>query len=446
MLPVFCPLTSIGTALRQWLGDGGVLATATSAAAVDENGSLVESVTSRRRRSARHLFLTAARQRPPAGVFETIDLPQLPDLPALADWLALPIDKLEWLATCGGRRRKRPLAQQHYVYQLIPKRSLTKATGRTAAASFEADKTPADSREPIAGNGGPRQGERRLRLIEAPRIELKAAQHRLLRGLLQRLPVHEACHGFVGGRSVVTHAQAHVGQPLVLRFDLQDFFSHVGEAQVRAVFDMLGFPHGTAWRLAALCVARTPEPVIERLLESGGIDRAQANRLRSAHLPQGAPTSPMLANLCAFRLDLRLAAFAAAVGARYTRYADDLVFSGPASIAGLRIEGRIGAIAIEEGFRLNHRKTRRLGAGARQTVAGIVVNERCNTPRAEFDRLRALLHRCARRGPAEQNVDGHADFAAHLRGRIAWVVQLNPSRMRRLQPLWDAIEWPARQP
>ncbi|MDB5820641.1 MAG: RNA-directed polymerase [Rhizobacter sp.] len=336
-----------------------------------------------------------------------IDLLHLPDLPALADWLALPLDKLEWLATCGARRRKRPLEQQHYVYQLIPKRS-----------------APA-----------------RLRLIEAPRIELKAAQHRLLRGLLQKLPVHEACHGFVGGRSVVSHAQAHVGQPLVLRFDLQDFFSHVGEAQVRSVFDTLGFPHGSALRLAGLCVARTPEPVIERLLENGGIDRAQANRLRSAHLPQGAPTSPMLANLCAFRLDLRLAALAAAIGARYTRYADDLVFSGPEPIAALRIEGRIGAIAIEEGFRLNHRKTRRIGAAARQTVAGIVVNQHPNMPRAAFDRLRALLHRCALHGPAMHNVDAHADFQAHLRGRMAWAIQLNPSRARRLRPLWEAIEW-----
>jgi hypothetical protein len=147
-------------------------------------------------------------------------------------------------------------------------------------------------------------------------------------GLLQHVPVHEAAHGFVAQRSVATHAAAHAGQAVVIKFDLRDFFGSIRAAQVAAAWRTLGYPAGVARCLAALCTHRTARMVVDRLREDGGLDWLGAKRLRAAHLPQGAPTSPTLSNLCAFGLDLRLDGLAWAFGATYTRYADDLVFSG----------------------------------------------------------------------------------------------------------------------
>ena len=157
-----------------------------------------------------------------------------------------------------------------------------------------------------------------------------------------------------------------------------------------------------------------------------------APRLATPHLPQGAPTSPALANLAAFRLDRRLQGLATAAGARYTRYADDLVLSGSHRLHALA--PLVARIAAEEGFRVNPSKTRLMSRAGRQTVTGIVVNERPNVPRAEYDRLRALLHNAARDGPGELD-------RAHVLGRIAWVAALNPARGAKLRRLAADVDW-----
>jgi hypothetical protein len=343
----------------------------------------------------------------PLGLHD-IPLPKLDDAQAMATWLHITPEDLRWFCDGGARRRRNGLAQQHYGYHLRPK-----------------------------ANGG-------RRLIEAPRSRLKRLQEGVLRDLLSRVPVHDACHGFVGGRSVVTHARLHEQQDVVIRFDLRDFFASVQAAQVQAVFETLGYPSGVATDLTALCTTRTPEPVLQRLREDESLDWHQAQRLRSAHLPQGAPSSPMLANLCAFRMDLRLAELARVMDARYSRYADDLVFSGGNSLrqAFKRLQAWVGKIATEEGRAINHRKTRLMTRARAQTICGMVVNEHANLRREDFDRLRAVLHRSALDGPAATADRPLPEWRRHLLGRIAWAEQLNPAKCRRLRALWDRIVWP----
>jgi RNA-directed DNA polymerase len=145
-----------------------------------------------------------------------------------------------------------------------------------------------------------------LRLLEIPKADLKRAQRRILDDLLQHVPVHEAAHGFVQGRSVASHAAAHAGKEVVIGFDLRDFFPSVRASRVHAMWRTLGYPEGVARALTALCTHRTDSAVIERLRDDGGLDWLGAKRLAAPHLPQGSPCSPALANLCAFRLDLRL--------------------------------------------------------------------------------------------------------------------------------------------
>ena len=158
---------------------------------------------------------------------------------------------------------------------------------------------------------------------------------------------------------------------------------------------------------------------------------------------QGAPTSPALANLCAYRLDCRLAGLARSVTARYTRYADDLVFSGgldlQRSIARLRI--LINAIVLDEGFEIRHRKTRVMSAGSRQQVCGVRLNIRPNIPRETFDQLKAILHNCCRFGPDSQNRSEHPHFREHLMGQLAYWSKICPERVGKLQAMFKKIEW-----
>ncbi|HXF77895.1 MAG TPA: reverse transcriptase family protein, partial [Usitatibacter sp.] len=166
-------------------------------------------------------------------------------------------------------------------------------------------------------------------------------------------------------------------------------------------------------------------------------------RLAVPHLPQGAPTSPALANLCALHLDMRIAGLSEELGARYTRYADDLALSGG---EGLRrrvhaVTGLVTVIAAEEGFEVNARKTRVMHRGDRQALTGIVVNDKPNIRRDEYDRLKAILTNCERHGAASQNRGNVVDFRAHLAGRVAYVRSLNAARGEKLEGILRRIAW-----
>jgi hypothetical protein len=234
---------------------------------------------------------------------------------------------------------------------------------------------------------------------------------------------------------------------MVLKLDLRDFFPAVTAPRVVAVFLAAGYPEAVARLLAGLCTNRVPRSVWDApgapAPGSGPDAWRSRRRFLQPHLPQGAPTSPALANLAAYRLDARLAGLAGSVGACYTRYADDLAFSGDRELE--RALGRfvvaVGAAALEEGFEVNPSKTRAMRRGTRQRVAGVVVNDRPNVARDEYDRLKATLHNCGRSGHETQNREAHTDFRAHLAGRVAHVAMLNPARGAKLRAMLDRVAW-----
>ncbi len=334
---------------------------------------------------------------PTTTVRRPFQTPLLDNVADLAAWLGLSILELDWYADRRGMNRHASDRRlRHYWYLWL--------------------------------NG---------RLIEAPKPRLRALQRLVLDDLLGAIPVHPAAHGFVPARSPHTFAAPHSGQPMVIRLDVTSFFASVTATRVYGLFRAAGYPEPVAHTLTALCTTRTP-PAVVRTAPAHVPDRDyRLALLRTPHLPQGAPTSPALANLCAFRLDRRLFGLAEVYRARYTRYADDLAFSGSLSRSGAaRFVERVGEILADEGFRLNSAKTRIRGTGDRQALAGLVVNSRPAVPREEYDALRALLHNAIHTGLEEQNRDGHADFAAHVAGRIAWVGQGRPARAAKLQALF----------
>lgn len=331
----------------------------------------------------------------PAPAFATCDLPELATVADLAEWLALePAQLARFSDLIGLSARDTGPFSPHYRQHLIPK--------------------PDGS----------------LRLLEEPKPLLKRLQRRVLQQVLNRCPPHRAAYGFCPARNAAMGAARHAGEELVVCFDLSGFFPSIGWHKVYALFRRMGYPAAVARHLAGLCTAITPAPV----LASPGLAAAEA--LSRRHLPQGAPTSPALANLVAYGLDLRLEGVASRIGATYTRYADDLSFSGDAWISAVLLRA-VPEIVRECGFALNTAKTRVQPASGRQVVTGIVVNAHLNLPRETYDELKAIIHHLAR---AEDPRRSDPAFLRHIEGRVAWLEQINPRKGAKLRDrLADAL-------
>jgi RNA-directed DNA polymerase len=234
-------------------------------------------------------------------------------------------------------------------------------------------------------------GQRR---ILAPAPPLKSLQRRILRRVLAKLRAHPSATGFERGHSIVTNARPHVGQEMVIKLDFRDFFASTSAARVARYFRRIGWDAEAAALLTRLCT-------------------------HEGSLPQGAPTSPRLSNLVNVGLDARLDRLARLYGMAYSRYADDVTFSGPALMPAPRTNpktaepdeetpGRVNdviyraeAIVREDGYTL-HTSKKFLVARRhhRQVVTGLVVNQKVQLPRRTRRRLRAARHRLAATGKA----------------------------------------------
>ncbi|MFZ6871994.1 reverse transcriptase family protein [Undibacterium sp. Di27W] len=338
---------------------------------------------------------------------QTQGLPEFSNSADLARHLNLTINELAWFADQWRQDAQAAPQLGHYHY-----RWLEKATGG-------------------------------WRLLEIPKSRLRNIQRKILQQILNRVPPHAAAQAFQRGRSSLSHAAQHTGKRVVVRLDLKDFFCSIPGSRLHALFSKLAYPEKVAGTLARLCSNRTPGAIFRNKTDKPQASISAAHLLRSPHLPQGAPTSPALANLCAYRLDMRLQALADSMQASYSRYADDLTFSGNEQFEQSlqRFIPQVAAIVLEEGFVLNYKKTRIMRAATRQQVTGIVVNSHCNIKRAEYDTLKAILTNCLRHNPASQNRAGHADFRAHLAGKLAYMRMINPVRTAKLQALFEQINW-----
>ncbi|MCP5074314.1 MAG: RNA-directed DNA polymerase [Rhodobacteraceae bacterium] len=324
----------------------------------------------------------------PIRAFVDLSLPQLLSEADVADWLLLPLERLLYFADPHGfTASSLEPAVTHYVTHFLDKKS------------------------------------GRKRLIEAPKTSLKAIQCRIKSQILDHIPQHPSAFGFIAGKNCCQAAQKHAGEAAVLSLDIRDFFANVGRARVYAQFRCFGYPHGVADCLANLCTTSTQPDIATQF------EWHSAKTLMSRHLPQGAPSSPALANLAAYRLDCRLAGLAARFDLTYTRYADDLAFSGDET--GVRaVAASTPKIVAAEGFSVNPEKTRQQLAHQRQVVTGLVVNQHLNIRRRDFDLLKAEIH-ALKRNTGLIRIDPAA--LSRLDGRIAWVEQVNLRRGTKLR-------------
>jgi RNA-directed DNA polymerase len=265
-----------------------------------------------------------------------------------------------------------------------------------------------------------------MRAISAPKASLADLQTWVLSRILEPLKVEPEAHGFVPGRSIVSNATPHVGQKIVVNLDLKDFFPSVTFRRVKGLFEKLGYSEQVATVLALIC---TEPPRLPVDVDGRKLWVALGERM----LPQGACTSPAITNIVCRRLDRRLAGLARKRGYAYTRYADDLTFSGEGSDGVALLLKGVRSILQDEGFREHPTKTRVMRPGRRQEVTGVIVNAKTGVAREDVRALRAILHNAAKHGLASQNRDGHPNFEAHLRGLVAYVTMVDPTKAGALQ-------------
>lgn len=336
----------------------------------------------------------------PADAEEKARKNQIPvevkDASSLAKVLGLPVARLRWLAF-----HRDVDSGTHYHRWTVPKR----------------DGTP--------------------RLISAPKPDLKRTQRWILQNVTERLPVHAAAHGFLAGRSIVSNARVHAGAHTIVKFDIRGFYPTITYRRVKGLLRHAGVPEQAAILMALLA---TESPREQQ--EIRGKTWHVATGPRS--LPQGAPTSPSLTNALCLRLDCRLTGLARVLGARYTRYADDLTFSfhtPPGEVRNRigRLFRVVNRIVGEEGFALKGSKTRVMRSGSRQTVTGLVVNAAKGVPEARVSR-RQLRHLRAALKNRELGRPGKGETLDQLRGMAAFVMMTDRAKGTALMKRIDGLE------
>lgn len=264
-----------------------------------------------------------------------------------------------------------------------------------------------------------------MREIAKPLRGLALAQDRLAEILLQRYQPKQFVKGYVKGQSFLTNAQYHERQKWVLNIDIKDFFPSINFARVRGLFmsGYFGFNERVATILARITTFND-------------------------ELPQGATTSPVIANIIAHNLDKRLVEIASKERLRYTRYADDITFSSsqkviPPSVVknwdpanGTRVvtlgNGILDAFRSAR-FDINPDKTRILFASERQEVTGLVVNRKANVWRRDISLLRMKLHSARVHGPSKaaklwlKSTESAEHFWQHIEGWLSYIGQVRGS-------------------
>lgn len=263
------------------------------------------------------------------------------------------------------------------------------------------------------------KGPKKVRLISAPDERLKFLQGKIAEKLSGLYRTRNPVHGFVVGKSVKTNALAHLGRRFVVNVDLADFFPSITQKRVEGMLLSLGLDARVAEIITHICCI-------------------------NGHLPQGAPSSPLISNMICFRLDKRLMELSKEARCIYTRYADDITFSShqpptPLFETALPPAGRFSpdllapkllAVFQQNGFAINPGKTHYADRHSRRIVTGLKINELVNVDRRYVRNIRAALHSVERQGIEEaqktyrEKYGGRSHLAAHLQGKISFLAHI----------------------
>lgn len=243
------------------------------------------------------------------------------------------------------------------------------------------------------------------RTLYVPDSLLKYIQKQILHKILMQFPVSSCASAYKKGCSLKENAAPHTGKPIVLKMDIWDFFGNITFISVyQHAFPGELFPPSVRTLLTHLCCYRD-------------------------FLPQGAPTSPYISNLVLAPFDRYMENWCKGRNITYTRYCDDLTFSG--NFEPEMLIRKVSSFLLRMGFEVNPEKTKVCRRGQQQIITGIVVNEKAQVPKAYRRSLRQEIYYIEKFGLSEHLAHIHSDltperYLERLKGRIRYVLQINP--------------------
>ena len=289
------------------------------------------------------------------------------------------------------------------------------------------------------------------RYIHQVNKELFKVQQFINSEILQKIQPHPASFAFHSNGGIKRCALKHCGARWLFQYDLKDFFYTINEKNVYDIFHNQGYRSLLAFELARICTTTRLPKCLQKYITSHAycVNYKFYDNHMLGILPQGAPTSPMLSNLAAFKLDTLLTNLAKKHDLVYTRYADDITFSTylDKRKEKFKIHRDIIKTIIESGFIINNKKTRIAGPGAKKIVLGLLVDgDRPRIPKETYKRIERLLYASNKYGLIEtakhENFDTPYGFYNHLSGLVAFVKDVDNERWEYLNNLFSNIKNP----
>lgn len=293
------------------------------------------------------------------------------------------------------------------------------------------------------------------RYIHAVTEDLRTTQMFINSEILQKTTPHPSSYAFHPSGGVLECAKAHCGARWLFQYDLSNFFYHISETKVFEIFLKMGYRRLLAFELARICTTTRMPKHLHSHLKWLTKERQEEFKFyrgkKVGILPQGAPTSPMLANLAAFELDESLSAVAQQYGLTYTRYADDLTFSCGDdkldSISIKKIHRAIVSSIVKNGFLVNESKHRIARPGSKKIVLGLLVDgDKPRISRETYKRIDRLLYAVEKFGyeavATHENLDSPIGLYNHIQGLLGFVKSTDTERWAEFKRKFDAIESP----
>jgi retron-type reverse transcriptase len=259
------------------------------------------------------------------------------------------------------------------------------------------------------------------RNINSPNQTLDNIHRFIKNNILDKIKISSSAHGFIKGKSILTNAKTHLNQEIILNMDLENFFPSISSNRVFNIFkNICGYDDDMSHCLSKLV-----------MYHNG--------------LPQGACTSPVISNIVCYKLDYRLENFAKIYNIKYTRYADDLTFSGSYRFLNVYFKNFVEKIIVDEGFNINHSKSRFNGKSRRQIITGLVINNNnISIPKEYIRRIRQELFYIDKYGyelhKSHENIMNKF-YKDHLLGKIGFVMSINKLQGIKLFDAYNKIKW-----
>jgi RNA-directed DNA polymerase len=307
-------------------------------------------------------------------------------------------------------------------------------------------------------------GEIRYRIIAVPRPTLLRTQRWITQSILAKVKPHSASTAFSKGDKLFDAVAPHCGCRWLIKLDVRNFFESINEVAAYRVFRALGYQALIAFEMTRLCTRLGSSSRYRAgprwhvrfrkwtTIKAYGVYRGDPGPT-VGHLPQGAPTSPMLANLAVREFDARVQLIATKHGLTYTRYADDLTLSTVQKeftrVVASRVIRKVHAAMRDFGLFPNVAKTRVTPPGARKVVLGLLVDTKTpRLPREFKASMRQHIHYLTKEGVGSvaharrRGFSSVVGFRHYLQGLLSFAKQIEPDYARACEADLADVDWP----